>query len=161
MLGWILTTRRQRVETSVTLTEVEAYQPDDPASHSYRGRRPANRSMFCQPGTLYVYRSHGIHWCANVVTGPVGEGAAVLLRAGLPVVGETTMVERRGRAERVATGPGNLCQALGITGQDDGIDLLDDGLISLRRGEPMTVTAHRRIGITRAADRPWRFVAGH
>ena len=147
--------------TAIRLTEVEAYAPDDPASHSFGGRTERNQSMFERAGTLYVYRSYGIHWCANVSTGPVGTGAAVLLRGGVPIDGLLTMIERRGRQEHLADGPGKLCQALAIDRALDGVDLLDGtGLVRLEMGEPpVAITATPRIGISKAIDAPWRFMA--
>ena len=160
LLGWTFISAIGGVRTALSLTEVEAYGPDDPASHSFRGRTPRNRSMFEKPGTLYVYRSYGVHWCANVVVGVLGIGAAVLLRAGIPIEGSEQMAKRRGRADHLADGPGKLCQAMGITGADDGLDLLSPRstvrLVPTKaRHQPM---ATKRIGISKAADRNWRFV---
>jgi DNA-3-methyladenine glycosylase len=144
--------------TEVMLTEVEAYGSDDPASHAFHGARNANRSMFAPAGTLYVYRSYGIHWCANVVTGPEGTGEAVLLRGGVPTVGEATMRERRGRNDHLCDGPGKLCQALGISGEHDGSDL-GSGPVRLILGSPGDrVIATPRVGITKATEKLWRFV---
>lgn len=147
--------------TAVEITEVEAYRDDDQASHSHRGPTPANRAMFGPPGRLHVYRSYGIHWCANVVTGPEGSGAAILFRAGRPLDGIDTMRMRRGRGEHLADGPGKLCQALGITGIEDGVDLLAVGSpVRLQLGEvERDYVATPRIGISKAVDLPWRFVA--
>jgi DNA-3-methyladenine glycosylase len=153
---------RQGVVTSGRIIETEAYAADDPASHSFRGRTPRNAVMFGAPGRLYVYRSYGIHWCANVVTGAVGDGQAVLLRAVVPVDGIGVMRGRRqGRSDpQLANGPGKLCAALGIGGDDDGVELaaaspiriVDDGT-----PPPPDVLVGPRVGITRAADTPWRF----
>jgi DNA-3-methyladenine glycosylase len=152
------------------IVEVEAYGgPDDPASHAYRGCTPRNGSMFGPPGTLYVYRSYGIHWCANVVCGAEGEATAVLVRALAPLDGLETMRARRpaARTERhLCSGPGKLAQALGLTGADDGIDLLaPDGAVGLRWSgrsiTPARIRSGPRIGISVAVDQPWRFwVAG-
>lgn len=143
---------------TVTLAEVEAYGgADDPASHAHRGRTRRNGSMFGPPGTLYVYRSYGIHWCANVVCGAEGVPAAVLLRGGVVVDGEATAARRRGRGDHLADGPGKLCQALGITGDLDGSSVLD-GPVRLEGPGGSRAKATPRVGITRAADRPWRFV---
>jgi len=162
LLGWRLSTSFAGVRTEVVIVETEAYRgADDPASHAYRGRTERNASMYEAPGTLYVYRSYGMHWCANVVAGPVGEPSAVLVRGGLPVIGVARMQERRGRSDHVADGPGRLCAALGITGTHDGT-LLRQGPVRLlprRSKEPITIEVTPRIGITRAVDRPWRFVA--
>ncbi|MDX1450498.1 MAG: DNA-3-methyladenine glycosylase, partial [Acidimicrobiia bacterium] len=122
LVGATITTIRRGNRTSVMLTEAEAYHPDEPASHSHRGPTARNAPMFGPPGRLYVYRSYGIHWCANVVTRPVG--SAVLLRAGEPREGLDVMAVRRGRGDHLADGPGKLTQALGIDGEDDGHDLL-------------------------------------
>ncbi len=116
--------------------------------------------MFGPGGHLYVYRSYGIHWCANVVTGAEGDGQAVLVRAIDPVDGAEVMLRRRGRLP-LADGPGKLCQALGIDGSHDGVDLtdrraavtiLDDGT-----PPPADPIVGPRIGITKAVDMPWRF----
>lgn len=144
----------------VILTEVEAYAgADDPASHAHRGETPRTRVMFGAPGHLYVYRSYGVHWCMNVVTGPEGEASAVLLRGGIPVSGEAVMVQRRGRADHLTDGPGKLCQALGVTGLHDGASLLE-GPVRLQATDPIAgvVVATPRVGVRKAADRLWRFV---
>lgn len=152
------------------ILEVEAYAgADDPASHAHRGRTARNATMFGRPGLLYVYRSYGIHWCANVVAGTEGVAQAVLLRAVAPVRGIEAMWADRPAARRerdLASGPGKLCAALGITGEDDGADLCVAGArVRLLRdavGPPAEPAAGARIGITRAVDRPWRFhVPGH
>lgn len=159
LLGWRLETRFGGVVTAVSLTEVEAYDQTDPASHSHRGRTPRTAAMFAAPGHLYVYRSYGIHWCMNVVTGPAGHGAAVLLRAGLPVGGADVMARRRGRNDHLADGPGKLTQALGIDGSHDGLYLLasEDVRLIPTEGSPVVI-ARPRVGITKAAEIPWRFV---
>lgn len=149
------------------IVEVEAYVQDDPAAHTFRGPTARNASMFGRAGHLYVYRSHGIHWCANVVCDKAGTGAGVLIRALEPVDGLPLM---RAARPRIATdrdlcrGPGRLAQALGITGADDGDDLLardahirllDDGM-----PPPADAQAHAtpRIGISKAVDAPWRWI---
>jgi len=160
LLGSVLVSRVGGVEASVVLSEVEAYTADDPASHSYRGRTRTNGSMFGRPGTLYVYRSCGIHWCMNVTTGPVGEASAILLRAGVVLTGRGLMEKRRGRPDHLCDGPGKLAQALGVTGEHDGLDVCDaDSPIRLHPGRPVATQATRRIGISRAVDVPWRWVA--
>lgn len=137
------------------VTETEAYEPDDPASHSVRGPGKRNAAMFGPPGRAYVYRSYGIHWCLNVVCAP---GHAVLLRALAPGLGLGEMAARRGTdsPRLLTTGPGRLGQALGIGLQDNhaAFDRPDFGFYA---GEPAEVIAGPRIGITRAADWPWRF----
>lgn len=145
----------------VLLTEVEAYGGgDDPASHAHRGRTARNASMFGPPGTLYVYRSYGVHWCLNVVTGPEGEPSAILLRGGIPLAGESVMRRRRGRLDHLTDGPGKLAQACGVSGEHDGMSLLGGGEVEVV-GTPVvegSVVAGPRVGVSRAADRPWRFV---
>lgn len=162
MLGATLTGRG----VSGIIVEVEAYggDPDGPwpdaAAHSYRGRRPRNAIMFGPPGRLYAYRSHGIHVCANVSCGPDGTAAAVLLRAVALEDGADVARARRGelvRAPALARGPGNLCSAMGITMEDNGIDLFDrDAAVTLELHEPLTATFGPRVGVSQAADRPWR-----
>ena len=162
LLGCRLITDVDGKTTEIVIDDVEAYGgSDDPASHAYRGRTKRNDSMFRQSGTLYVYRSYGVHWCANVVTGPAGEPSAVLLRGGVPVVGFKTMEHRRGRTDHLTDGPGKLCGALGITGEHDGTSVID-GPVRLIRAVPLAdamTEEGRRVGITKATDRPWRFVA--
>ncbi len=146
----------------IRITEVEAYKgSDDPASHAYRGRTDRNSSMFEQPGTLSVYRSYGIHWCANVAAGPAGTGWGILSRGGEIQEGTGAVRTRRGRIDDLANGPGKLCQALGIDGSCDGIYLLaDDSQVRLEPGPaPELVMATPRVGISKGQDRPWRFVA--
>lgn len=161
LLGWTLTVDG----VGGPLVEVEAYREDDPASHSFGGPRGRNRVMFGPPGRLYVYRAYGVHWCANLVTGPEGHGAAVLLRALEPRHGIEQMRRRRGQADDrlLCSGPGRLAQALGLTGGDDGAPI-GSGRIALHppeRAGCIEVRTTRRIGITKAADRRWRYlVAG-
>ncbi len=147
------------------IVEVEAYEgPDDPASHAYSGPTPRNQTMFGPAGHLYVYRSYGIHWCANIVCGPPGTAGAALVRAVEPTRGEAAMWADRPKAKRetdLASGPGKLCAALGIGGEHDGVDLLSArSPVRLQAGSPLErrdVAVGVRIGITKAADRPWRF----
>ena len=145
------------------IVEVEAYVGDgsDPASHAHRGPTPRNRAMFGPPGHFYVYRSHGLHFCANLVCEPVGTGAAVLLRALEPLEGEAEMRARRhGRDGRELTnGPGKLAQAFAITLADDGRSALRGPLHIEPAHEPRTfrVDVSPRIGISKAADLPYRF----
>jgi DNA-3-methyladenine glycosylase len=144
-----------------TIVEIEAYREDDPASHSYGGPRGRNVVMFGPPGRLYVYRSYGVHWCANIVCEPEGAGAAVLLRALEPTHGLEVMHDRRGLEEvrLLCSGPGRLSQALGITGGHNGLSL-EEAPFELRPPHaPVEVAASRRIGITKASDRPWRYLA--
>ena len=141
---------------TVRLTEVEAYREDDPASHSFRG--PTNRTavMFGPAGFLYVYFTYGMHYCANLVCGPDGSGAAVLMRAGEVVDGLDAARERRGGRvpdRDLARGPARLAQAMGWNRTDDGRDMIG----AVRRGESGAVLAGPRTGITKAADTAWRF----
>lgn len=162
LLGATLTGRG----VSGIVVEVEAYGgvPDGPwpdaAAHSYRGRSGRNAVMFGPPGRLYTYRSHGIHVCANVSCGPDGTAAAVLLRAAVITAGVDVAQARRGPAVRtiaLARGPGNLCSALGITMSDNGIDLFDaDSPIRLTLNTADGAVAGPRVGVSQAADRPWR-----
>lgn len=151
---------------SAMIVEVEAYggPPDGPwpdaAAHSYRGPGPRNRVMFGPAGRLYTYRSHGIHVCANVVCADDGVAGAVLLRAAAIEAGLSTAHARRGESVRpaaLARGPGNLCSALGITMEHNGIDLFDpDSPIQLTLGERYVAFEGPRVGVSKAADRPWR-----
>ncbi|GBC86877.1 Putative 3-methyladenine DNA glycosylase [bacterium HR12] len=167
LLGRILVRRlADGRRLAVRLVEVEAYAPDDPASHSYRGPTERNRTMFGPPGRLYVYFTYGMHHCLNVVTGPEGVGAAVLLRAGEPIEGLEAMAERRGTDDPrlLCSGPGRLAQALGLTREHDGADLVLGPEIRLHEGEPVPearVAVTTRVGINHGTERPWRFfVAG-
>jgi DNA-3-methyladenine glycosylase len=137
------------------IVETEAYRPDDPASHTFRGPTPRNRAMFGPPGSVYVYRSYGIHWCVNFVCLP---GSAVLIRALEPKAGLSTMQQRRGIAEprQLCSGPGKLCAALGIDIGVDGL-MLDGPPLALTAAEPLTTIAGLRIGITKNTEMPWRF----
>ena len=170
-------------ERAGRIVEVEAYHgADDPASHAYRGRTKRTEVMFGPPGFLYVYFTYGMHWCANVVCGPDGEAAAVLIRALEPLRGVEAMRASRPAARRdvdLCNGPAKLCEALAITGADNGTDLLAPPperrrRAPRRRGRPPvrleddgTAPPRRpgrgvRIGISVAAERPWRFwVAGN
>ncbi|WP_051704239.1 DNA-3-methyladenine glycosylase [Glycomyces sp. NRRL B-16210] len=140
---------------TVRLTEVEAYREDDPASHSFRGPTKRTAVMFGPAGFLYVYFTYGMHYCANLVCGAPGAGAAVLLRAGEVVAGEARARERRGdRAARdLARGPARLAQAMGWDRSDDGRDMVG----AVRPGARGVVLAGPRTGITKAADTAWRF----
>jgi DNA-3-methyladenine glycosylase len=141
------------------IVEVEAYDRDDPAAHGFRGRTERNASMFGPPGRAYVYRSYGIHWCLNLVCEEEGSPSAVLVRALEPLAGFEPMRARRGvdDVRLLCSGPGRLCEALGVTHAHDGRPL-DEPPFSLRRGEgEARVGAGPRIGITKAADLPWRY----
>jgi DNA-3-methyladenine glycosylase len=141
------------------IVEVEAYDHEDPASHGFRGQTARNRSMFGPPGHAYVYRSYGIHWCLNLVCEEKGVAAAVLLRALEPAHGVEEMRARRDLDEPglLCSGPGRLCQALAVTGEHDRLPLNRPPFeLRARKGEPEVVTGPR-VGITRAADLPWRY----
>ncbi|HEY1133186.1 MAG TPA: DNA-3-methyladenine glycosylase [Nocardioides sp.] len=160
LLGWELVTPEVRIR----ITEVEAYGgADDPASHAWRGRTPRTATMFGPAGRAYVYFTYGMHHCLNVVTGPEGEAAAVLVRAGEVVGGvETARVRRSTAPDRdLARGPARLCRALAVDRADDGTDLLaNDSAIRLVAGDTPgadNVLRGPRVGVSRAADRPWRF----
>ena len=142
-----------------TIVEVEAYDQDDPASHSFRGRTTRTASMFGPPGHAYVYRSYGVHWCLNLVCAEDGRAEAALVRALEPTTGLDEMRARRGVEPALAlcSGPGKLCQALGITGADDGLALDTPPFELLGREEAPQLAVGPRIGITRAAERPWRY----
>jgi DNA-3-methyladenine glycosylase len=142
------------------IVEVEAYDQVDAASHAYRGLTARNGVMFGEAGHLYVYRSYGIHWCANVVCGPVGHAAAVLLRALEPTQGIDRMRVRRGVDDDrlLCAGPGRLTQALAVTGECDGADLAAPPFALVPPVEPPAVVRTARIGITRAVELEWRYV---
>ena len=162
LIGWMVESTIGGVRTAGRIVEVEAYTgPDDPASHAAEriGRTRRNASMFGPPGIAYVYLIYGVHWCLNVVTGEEDDPAAVLVRALEPVAGKGTMAARRGRTSDLCTGPGRLCQALGITGALDGHPL-DRAPLRLVPGQPVArerIGRSRRIGVTRARERELRF----
>ncbi|QNF92991.1 DNA-3-methyladenine glycosylase [Janibacter sp. YB324] len=165
----LLGTRLVAGDVTLRLTEVEAYWGgNDPGSHGYRGMTPRTEVMFGPAGHLYVYRSYGIHWCANVVVGSKGECAAVLLRAGEVVRGEETARDRRGdvRARDLARGPGRLTRALGLTGEHDGSALVGSrapiALVAPDEPvDPQRIRTGPRVGVSGpggdGADYPWRF----
>ncbi|MFP3948563.1 MAG: DNA-3-methyladenine glycosylase [Longimicrobiales bacterium] len=162
LLGTFLVSDLGGARTSGVIVEAEAYVgPRDPASHAREsvGRTARNESMFGAPGIAYVYRSYGIHWCLNVVSGAVDHPVAVLIRALDPVEGREIMEERRGRATDLCSGPGRLTQALGVTGIQDGHDLSKEPLV-LRAGWSVPedrIGVSGRIGIRNAEDWPLRF----
>jgi DNA-3-methyladenine glycosylase len=141
------------------IVEVEAYDHEDPAAHGYGGRTERNRSMFGPAGHAYVYRSYGIHWCLNFVCEGEGVASAVLVRALEPTRGLEAMAARRGSDEPrlLASGPGRLCQALGVTRAHDGLPLDRPPFELRRRAVEPAVAVGPRVGITKAADRPWRY----
>jgi DNA-3-methyladenine glycosylase len=145
------------------IVEVEAYDGEDPAAHGYRGKTARNAVMFGPAGHAYVYRSYGIHWCLNFVCEGQAVPSAVLIRALEPTQGLETMAARRGLDDPrlLCSGPGRLTQALGLTGAQDGAPLDRPPFELLEREGPVEIVRATRIGITKAADRPWRYlVAG-
>jgi len=142
-----------------TIVELEAYHHEDPAAHGYRGRTERNASMFGPPGHAYVYRSYGIHWCVNFVCEAEEVADAVLIRALEPTHGLETMRQRRGLADErlLCAGPGRVCQALGITRAQDGQPLDRPPFWLEARRERPEIVRGPRIGITRAAELPWRY----
>jgi DNA-3-methyladenine glycosylase len=141
------------------IVEVEAYDQTDPASHSYRGPTERNRSMFGPPGHAYVYRSYGVHWCVNLVCDGSGRASAALLRALEPTHGLDVMARRRGLDDPrlLCAGPGRVCQALGITGEYDGLPL-DEPPFELRPPEDRPrVVRDIRVGISRGVHHDWRY----
>jgi DNA-3-methyladenine glycosylase len=156
---------RGRVVVSGRIVEVEAYRgEDDPASHAYKGLTRRNAVMFGPPGHLYVYFTYGMHWCANLVCGPGGSAGAVLLRALAPVDGIAEMRAARGgpRSDRdLMSGPARLCQAMGIDGAYDGVDLVEggSGIVLLDDGvaAPLRPETSGRVGIRLAAELQWRW----
>ncbi len=162
LLGCLLTSTSPEGDVTVEVTEVEAYAGEhDPASHAHRGRNSRNTAMFGEAGHAYVYRSHGIHWCLNVVTGTAGSASGVLLRAGRVVAGADLARTRRGDRvppRSLARGPGCLGQALGITLEHYGTDLFAGSLLHLAPGPiPAQVSVGPRVGVTLAPDVPWRW----
>ncbi len=141
------------------IVETEAYDHDDPASHSFTGPTPRNAVMFGPPGRAYVYRSYGIHWCLNFVCGEKEHGAGVLIRAVEPLHGLGNMRERRGLddARLLCSGPGRLGQALGITHELNGLRLDRSPFKVLAADEACELVVGPRIGITKATEMPWRF----
>jgi DNA-3-methyladenine glycosylase len=142
-----------------TIVEVEAYEPTDPASHAFRGPTRRNASMFGPPERVYVYRSYGVHWCVNLVCGPEGVGAAVLVRALEPTRGLGAMRARRGLADPLllCSGPGRLTQALGLTGEHDGLSLARPPFSLSPASGSVDVVSSPRVGISRARGLPWRY----
>jgi DNA-3-methyladenine glycosylase len=141
------------------IVELEAYRQTDPAAHSFNGRTERNAVMFGPPGYAYIYRSYGIHWCLNFVCEPEGSASAVLIRALAPTQGLSAMRRRRGVAEErlLCSGPGRLCEALGITDAHYGLALDQPPFEIFARKEGVDIAVGPRIGLTKAVDQPWRF----
>lgn len=159
LLGWTLLIDG----VGGVIAETEAYDVDDAASHSFKGRTARNAAMFGPPGHAYVYLIYGLHWCLNVVCREAGHGAAVLIRALAPTHGLDVMRERRRvtKTELLAAGPGRVGQALGIDRRLDGLPLDRPPFELLPPDAAVDVASGARIGITKAADLPWRFgIAG-
>jgi DNA-3-methyladenine glycosylase len=152
LIGWTLTMDG----VGGRIVETEAYDHEDPASHSYSGPTERNAVMFGPAGHIYVYRSYGIHWCMNLVCR--GPASAVLIRAIEPTQGLDLMIARRGLDDprRLCAGPGRLCQALGVTREHNGLRI-DAPPFALTPGPAAGIVVGPRIGITKAAEVPWRF----
>lgn len=161
LLGCILERRVGGKLLRARIVETEAYDETDAASHSYKGQTPRTQVMFGEAGHLYVYFTYGMHYCCNVVVGPPGHGAAVLIRAVEPLEEEADMLlRRRGQTRRGLTnGPAKLCQALAIDKTLDGHDLQRPPLKLIAQGElpPEQILQTTRIGISQSKDVPWRF----
>jgi DNA-3-methyladenine glycosylase len=162
LIGCIIESRMGRARTLGRIVEVEAYLGHrDPASHAYANRRHAqNETLYAPAGTWYVYRSYGVHWCANLVCEHRVKGGAVLLRAVEPLEGLVVMRRRRGGIERdrlLASGPGRLTQAFAIDRSLDGVVMSRSAVRIYQSGQEVEVSTSRRIGITRAVDWPLRF----
>lgn len=159
LLGCVLVHETSEGIASGVIVETEAYRPEDPACHAYKGPTMRNRTIFAGPGAAYVYLSYGIHYLLNAVCEREGVGSAVLVRALRPTEGRELMARRRGKASGLCDGPGKLSQALGIDGQSDGDDLTS-GALRVRWGEPPEgeIVATTRIGITRGTELPWRYL---
>lgn len=159
LLGWKLVSQTPAGKTAGYIVETEAYDMHDPASHSHGGLRERNAPMYQAAGTVYVYFIYGMHYCMNIVTGPVGHGQAVLLRALEPVEGIALMQKRRDITDmhRLCDGPAKLAQAMGVDKKQNGIRL-GEGELYLEPGfSPDEIVQTTRIGITKATDQPWRF----
>ena len=145
--------------TGGVIVEVEAYHQTDPAAHSFGGRTQRNVVMFGPPGYAYIYRSYGIHWCLNFVCEPEGMASAVLIRALAPTQGLPAMRRRRGVSDErlLCSGPGRLCEALGITDRQYGLPLDQPPFQIFARAGDVEVAVGPRIGLTKAVDHPWRY----
>lgn len=162
LIGWrLFVVDSDGTKVGGTIIETEAYNQDDAASHSYRGKTPRTEVMFGPAGRAYVYFSYGLHWCMNIVTGPPGRGEAVLIRAIVPELGIEKMRQRRRATDlQLTNGPAKTCQALRVTNADNAA-VINKSRILLEPplpGSKLKTTATPRIGIKKDADRLWRFV---
>jgi DNA-3-methyladenine glycosylase len=162
LLGCLLVRDSAEGRRLLRITEVEAYAgPLDPASHGYKGKTPRNAVMFGPPGYLYVYFTYGMHFCINFVCSPPGECSAVLIRAGEIVEGvDLARAARSDASDRdLARGPARLTKALGLAREDNGLDLCDGGPLTVmqRESADFTVATGPRVGVSSAAEIPWRF----
>jgi DNA-3-methyladenine glycosylase len=164
LLGRIVVRRgRDGGRITARIVETEAYAPDDPASHAFRGPTTRNAVMFGPPGYLYVYFIYGMHFCMNVVVGQDGVGTAVLLRAAEPLEGLSEMRARRGRdrVRDLCSGPARLCQALGVDRSLDGTDLVGGTEVWIEQGSPVegdAVATGPRVGIRVGVEHDWRYL---
>jgi DNA-3-methyladenine glycosylase len=159
LLGCVLVHETPEGVSSGVVVETEAYRPEDPACHAYKGPTMRNRNIFGRPGIAYVYLSYGIHKLLNLVCEEEGVGSAVLIRALRPLEGQDVMRERRGRKGDLCNGPGRLTQALGVQLAHDGSDLTNGSLYltwgKLPEGDIISTT---RVGISRGMELPWRYL---
>ncbi len=159
LLGCVLVHETPEGVTSGIVVETEAYRPEDPACHAYKGPTMRNRNIFGRPGIAYVYLSYGIHKLLNAVCEEVGVGSAVLIRALRPLEGQDLMRERRGRKGDLCNGPGRLTQALGVALERDGSDLTNGSLYLTCDGPPEgEIISTTRIGISRGTELPYRYL---
>jgi DNA-3-methyladenine glycosylase len=164
LLGGVLVrTFADGTRLAARIVETEAYLPGDPASHAFRGMTRRNEVMFGPPGRLYVYFTYGNHWMMNAVTGRAGQGTAVLLRAAEPLDGLEVMAANRRREDPrdLCSGPGKLAKAFGVTGAQNGIDLVRGSDMHILEGRPVPrsrVSRTTRVGVTLGAERRWRFI---
>jgi DNA-3-methyladenine glycosylase len=164
LLGRLVVHRTAEGSVTARLTEVEAYDgPNDPGSHAFRGRSKRNSTMFGPPGHVYVYFTYGMHYCMNLVCGPVGMPTGILLRAAEITAGTDIVRSRRPAAKTdrdLARGPARLVEALGVTSADDGADICDVGPLTIHYGvppRPERILTGPRVGLRDAPDFPWRF----
>lgn len=159
LLGKVLVHRTAEGSGAGVISETEAYLQGDPACHATRGKTKRNAAMFGPPGHAYIYLIYGLHYCFNTVTMPEGVGEAVLIRSLEPVEGIALMARRRGTSDKrqLCSGPGKLCQALGITERENGLALDGDKLLLLPGNKPEQITAASRVGISQGEQLPYRF----